>query len=103
MFTMLNGNFQEHIPYDLVWAYLWLPLGLLTLYGGFVKNILGRLQISRKPVLQAIGRLAYTLVDNIHWVSYSSWLLKPEGAKRVSLEAFPEKWLVLSALMVFTW
>jgi len=29
-------------------------------------------------------------------------LLKPEGAKRVSLEAFPEKWLVLSALMIFT-
>jgi len=30
---MLNGSFQEHIPYDLIVAYLWLPLGLLALYG----------------------------------------------------------------------
>jgi len=100
---MLNGIFQEHIPYDLVWAYLWLPLGLLALYGGFVKNVLGRLQVLRKPVLQAIGCLAYASVDTIHWVDYGSWLLKPEGAKCVSLEAFLEKWLVLSALMIFTW
>jgi len=77
--------------------------GAIGLVWGFVKNVLGQLQVSRKPVLQAVGCLAYTLVDTIHWVSYGSWLLKPEGAKHVSLEAFPEKWLVLSALMIFTW
>ena len=41
---MLSGSFQEHIPYDLILTYLCLPLGLMALYGGFIKNVVGQLQ-----------------------------------------------------------
>jgi len=27
MFCIWNSSFEEHIPYDLIVAYLWLPLG----------------------------------------------------------------------------
>jgi len=44
---MLSGSFQEHIPYDLILAYLCLSLGLMALYGGFIKNVVGWLQVSQ--------------------------------------------------------
>jgi len=69
--------------------------GAIGLVWGFVKNVFGQLQTPRKLVLQAIGCLAYTLIDAIQWVSYGNWLSQPEGAKHVSLVAYPEKWLVL--------
>jgi len=100
---MLNGSFQAHIFYDLVWMYLWLPLGALFLYGGILKNVIGCLQFSQRLWLQAVGHFAYSLVSSIKWVTYGSWLSQPEGVKSVILEAYPEHWLVLSTLMVYTW
>ena len=53
--------------------------------------------------MQAVGHFAYSSVSTIQWIEYGSWLSKPEGVKSVVLEAYPEHWLVLSALMVYTW
>ncbi len=100
---MLNGSFQAHISYDLIWMYLWLTLGALSLYGGILKNIIGHLQFLQRLWLQAVEHFAYSLVSSIKWVTYDSWLSQPEGVKSVILEAYPEHWLVLSTLMVYTW
>jgi len=94
---MLSGSFQEHIPYDLTLTYLCLPLGLMALYGGFIKNVVGQLQFSQSW-LQAIRHFAYTSVTTIKWAGYGSWLSQPEGVREF-LEAYLENWLVLSALM----
>ena len=100
---MLNGCFQAHIPCDLVRTCLWLPLGLMALFGAYTKNVNGQLQFASGVVLQAIGHYVYTLTDAIKWVDCGSWLSQPEGVKSVILEAYPEHWLVLSTLMVYTW
>ena len=100
---MLNGSFQEHIPYDCLVTFLWVPLGLLALYGGFLKNVVGRLQFAKDARLQAIGHSAYTAINAIKWVDYSSWLSQPEGVTRRYLEAYLENWLILSAVMIFMW
>jgi len=68
---------------------------------GVIKNVIGQLQSSQQ-LLQAIGYFAYTLVNSIQWVGYSSWLSQTEGV-HVYLEAYLKHWLVLTALMVFTW
>jgi len=77
--------------------------GAISLVWGFMKNVIGQLKFSKRPMLQKIGCLAYNAIDSIGWISYCGWMLKPEGAKCVYLEAYLEKWLVLSALMIFTW
>jgi len=97
---MLNSSFQAYILYNLILMYLWLSHGPIALYG-VIKNVIGQLQSSQQ-LLQAIGHFAYTLVDSIQWVGYSSWLSQTEGV-HVYLEAYLKHWLVLTALMVFTW
>ena len=87
---MLNGCFQSHVPYDLLMTYLLLPLGLMILYGGFVKNVIGRLQFAKNPILQVIGSSAVSAINAIKWVEYDTWMRNPEGAKSMSLEAYPE-------------
>ncbi len=49
---MLNGCFQAHVLFD--WLMTYLPLGLMVLYGGFVKYVVGRLQFVKNPILQAV-------------------------------------------------
>jgi len=98
----VEWQFQTHILYNLILMYLWLPLGLIALYRGFIKNVIGWLQTWQQLLLQAIWHFAYTVVDSIQWVDYGSWLSQPEGV-HMYLEAYPEHWLVFSALIVFTW
>jgi len=74
--------------------------GAISLVWGFVKNVVGQLQFSKRPMLQKMGCLAYNAIDSIGWISYCEWMLKPEGAKQLYLKVYPEKWLVLSALMI---
>ena len=100
---MLNGCFQAHVLLDWLITYLMLPLGLMVLYGGFVKNVVGRLQFVKNPILQAVGSSAVSGINSIKWVDYATWLSQPEGARSMVLEAFPEGWLILSALMILTW
>jgi len=42
------------------------------------------------------------MVTTIKWAGYGSWLSQPEGVREF-LEAYLENWLVLSALMGYTW
>jgi len=101
---MLNGCFQVHISCDLVWTYLWLPLGLMALFGVHIKNVIGQLQFTRGSLLQAImGHYFQKLTDTMKWVGCGSWLSKPEGVMSVILEALLEKWFLLSAVMTFMW
>ena len=94
---MLDGCFQAHIPCDLVWTYLWLPLGLvMALFGVHIKNVIGQLQFTRGSLLQAImGHYFHKLTDTMKWIGCGSWLSKPEGVMSVILEALLEKWLLL--------
>ena len=100
---MLNGCFQAHVLMDWLITYLMLPLGLMVLYGGFVKNVVGRLQFVKNPILQAVGSSAVSGINSIKWVDYATWLSQPEGARSMVLEAFPEGWLILTAVMILTW
>ena len=86
---MLNGCFQAHVLMDLLITYLMLPLGLMVLYGGFVKNVVGRLQFVKNPILQAVGSSVVSGINSIKWVDYATWLSQPEGARGMFLEAFP--------------
>ena len=88
---------------DWLITYLMLPLGLMVLYGGFVKNVVGRLQFVKNPILQAVGSSAVSGINSIKWVDYATWLSQPEGARSMVLEAFLEGWLILMAVMILTW
>jgi len=102
--SMLNSCLQAHNPNDWIWAYLWMPLGLMMgVYRVYIKNANGQLQFASGVVLQAIGHCIYTLINAIKWVGYGSWLSQPEGVLSVILEVFQEKWLMLSAALVVTW
>ena len=104
MLSMLNGCLQAHIPNDEIWAYLWMPLGLMMgLCRGYIKNANGQLQFASGVVLQAMGHFIYTLINAIKWVNSGSWLPQPEGVLSVILEVFQEKWLMLSAALIATW
>jgi len=46
---------------------------------GFVKNVVGRLQFVKNPILQAAGSLAVSGINSIKWVDYATWLSQPEG------------------------
>jgi len=97
---MWNGSFQAHIPFDLLWTYLWLPLSLMTMFGVSSKNTNGQLQFALGLILQTIGHYVYTSIDAIKWLDCGSWLSQPEGVKSVILETYQGHWLVLSTLMV---
>jgi len=99
---MLSGYPQAHVLYDWL-AFLLLSLGLSVLYGGFVKNVIGMLQFVDNPILQVIGCSAVSAINAIKWVDYGTWMSSPEGVRNMFLEAYPEVWLILSALMIFTW
>ena len=79
--------------FDWLMTYLMLPMGLMVLYGGFVKNVVDRLQFVKNPILQAVGSSAVSGINSIKWVDYATWLSQPEGARSMVLEAFPEGWL----------
>jgi len=70
---------------------------------GFVKNVVGRLQFVKNPILQAVGSSAVSGINSIKWVDYATWLSQPEGARSMVLEAFPEGWFILSVIMILTW
>jgi len=84
---------------DISWTTFW----AVDPVWGVVKNVIGRLQTVKNPVLQVIGCSARSAVDTIKWVDYGTWLSQPERAKNMVLEAYPEGWLILTAVMVFTW
>jgi len=87
---MLNGYFQAHVIFDWLMTYLMLPLGLMFLYQGLVKNVVCRLQFVKNSILQAIESSSLSGIKSIKWVDYATWLLQPEGARSMVLEAFPE-------------
>jgi len=60
---------------------------------GFVKNVVGRLQFVKNPILQADGSAAVSGINSIKWADYATWLSQPEGARSMVLEAFLEGWL----------
>jgi len=68
-----------------------------------MKNVVGRLQLVKNPILQAVESSAVSGINSIKWVDYATWLSQPERAKSMVLEAFPEGWFILLALMVLTW
>ena len=71
---MLNGCFQAHVLFDWLITYLMLSLGLMVLYGGgFVKNVVGRLQFVKNPILQAVGSSAVSGINS------SSGSIMPHG------------------------
>ena len=62
---MLSGCFQARVLFDWLITYLMLPLGLMVLYGRFVKNVVGRLQFVKNPILQAIGSPAASGINQV--------------------------------------
>jgi len=70
---------------------------------GFVKNVVGRLQFVKNPILQAVESSAVSGINSIKWIDYATWLSQPEGARGIVLEAFLEGWFILSALMTLAW
>jgi len=60
-------------------TYLLLTLGLTVLYGEFMKNVVGRMQFVKNPILQAIISSAVSGINSIKWVDHTNcWLAKPE-------------------------
>jgi len=57
-----------------------------------VKNVVGRLQYVRNPILQASS--AVSGINSIKWVDYVTWLSQPERAKGMVLETFPDGWFI---------
>jgi len=45
---------------------------------GFVKNVVGRLQFVKNPILQAVGSSAVSGINSIKWVDYATWLSQLE-------------------------
>jgi len=58
---------------------------------GFVKNVVGRLQFVKNPILQAVGSSAFSGINSIKWIDYATWLSQPERAKSLVLEAISRR------------
>ncbi len=94
---VLIGSEFAHAYFDLIWSFFVIPLGALALYGGFLKNVVGRLQGTSSVVLKTIGYVAYKSVEDIKWTDEGK-----EAARVCYLGCYPEKWYILSGVQVFT-
>jgi len=47
----------------------------------FVKNVIGRLQLVKNPILQVIGVTAVSAINTIQWVGYDTWLTQTVKVK----------------------